>query len=90
MEELGFVIGLHLYFWPWIDSMFPEPCSRLIRVSPSPRWRGCMFMAPSMGCTEEPSPGIAAQSPMTGLCTQFSAALQLLFTTLVSFSIICL
>ena len=36
MEELGFVIGLHLYFWPWIDSMFPDPCPRLISQSTSP------------------------------------------------------
>ena len=89
-EELGVVIVLHLCFWPWMDSMFPDPCPRLIRVSPPPRWVGRMFVAPSMGFTEQPSPGLAAQSPVTGLCTQFSAALQLLFTTSVSFSIICL
>ena len=32
-----------------------------------------MFMAPSMGFMEEPSPGLATESPVTGVCTQFSA-----------------
>ena len=90
MEELSFVIMLPVYVWPCIDSMFPDPSPRLIRVSPPLQWVGYMLMAPSMGFMEEPSPGIATQSPVTGLCTQFSAALRLLFTTLVPFSIICL
>ena len=34
--RLSFVIGLHLYFWPWIDSVFPDTSLRLSRVNPPP------------------------------------------------------